>query len=209
MSGVKSTRSGAQSDQTLSSGSLSEYDVEIDNLLDDSNTGHYLLEDLRDSEVKQPPLFSLHTASHKQTRKMVSLFIADLPREDSSDAVRESQISLRSFSQDRTTRLVNAIHRLRTIRHPGIIRYKSAFEEGGKVVVVTEPVTPLHRVIRMLPVEEVGLGLFSLLVSLLKTVSSILCSNDPIFKISSIRKQSSSCMDKDFLTMQFLQSRVL
>ncbi|KAI9364013.1 hypothetical protein DFJ73DRAFT_810638 [Zopfochytrium polystomum] len=105
------------------------------------------------------PLFRLHSARHKATFTLVSLFVARKADLDPDTKVPEPL----EKAEKRRVLLLNAIHRLKTIRHPGIVKYKDSFEDDGKYVVVTEPVVPLWNMVQMLSQEEVALGIYNLL----------------------------------------------
>ena len=57
------------------------------------------------------------------------------------------------------------LQRLRTIRHPGILKYIDGDETETATVIVTEPVIPLALAIASIAPEQICLGIYSILVS--------------------------------------------
>ncbi|KAJ3192315.1 Protein-associating with the carboxyl-terminal domain of ezrin [Irineochytrium annulatum] len=109
-------------------------------------------------------LWTLWDAVHKVTGEKVSIFYCQLDNK----------------LVDRTI-LISSLQRLKTIRHPGIIRYKEAqfgdkFGENS-LFLVTEPVFPLRRILKALPQEEVAIGLHGLLKTIKFLHSQHLCHN--------------------------------
>ena len=65
---------------------------------------------------------------------------------------------------DRYNLIQHAVKKLKTIRHPGIIKFVQAQVEPSGIFIVTEPVKPLSSVIKGMQADEVCLGIYSLLV---------------------------------------------
>ncbi|KAJ3200669.1 hypothetical protein HDU82_008706 [Entophlyctis luteolus] len=61
--------------------------------------------------------------------------------------------------------IFNTLQRFKTIRHPGIIKFRDAIFTDTYLYLITEPVIPLSRVWRELPPEETALGIHALLMS--------------------------------------------
>ncbi|KAI8913904.1 hypothetical protein DFJ77DRAFT_431250, partial [Powellomyces hirtus] len=55
------------------------------------------------------------------------------------------------------------LQRLRTIRHPGIIKFINGQADDKGVVMVTEPVTPLSETLATLPEEDICVGLYNVI----------------------------------------------
>ncbi|KAI9190760.1 uncharacterized protein BJ171DRAFT_590953 [Polychytrium aggregatum] len=87
--------------------------------------------------ISEASSFDLHRAVHKESGRRVSVFI----------------YKTKNVLTDRGL-LHNAVKRLKTIRHPGIIKFHHAELHDQDVVVVTEPVTPLSQLLSVLPPEE-------------------------------------------------------
>ncbi|KAJ3412366.1 Protein-associating with the carboxyl-terminal domain of ezrin [Chytridiales sp. JEL 0842] len=102
-----------------------------------------------------PPLYSLHNATHKASGTPVSVFSYNL---SSANATQGSSGPV----PDKAI-LENALQRLKTIRHPGIIKYREADIGDTFMYIVTEPVIPLSRILSALSEEEVAMGLYSIL----------------------------------------------
>ncbi|KAJ3330624.1 Protein-associating with the carboxyl-terminal domain of ezrin [Blyttiomyces sp. JEL0837] len=115
--------------------------------------------------------YTLHNATHKSTGELTSIFICKLRsettwRDGSSTNKAEKAI------------LSNALQRLKTLRHPGIIKFKESFLDENAFFLVTERVTPLTRFIKSLPDEEVAIGIYNLLKTVGFLHANQLCHNN-------------------------------
>lgn len=57
-----------------------------------------------------------------------------------------------------------ALQKLKTLRHPGIIKFVQAQVQPTELVIVTEPVVPLKSVLKGLHADDICLGIYGLLV---------------------------------------------
>ncbi|KAJ3084966.1 Protein-associating with the carboxyl-terminal domain of ezrin [Quaeritorhiza haematococci] len=117
----------------------------------------------QNSDGKSGLSFKLYRAIHKPTGKQASVFIYRLRQDDENFGLRLLQ---------------NAVKRIKTIRHPGIIKFLHSQIDESTVFVATEPVTPLARVVDALPGEEICLGLFNVLKAVDFLHTQHLCHNN-------------------------------
>ncbi|KND00058.1 SCY1 protein kinase [Spizellomyces punctatus DAOM BR117] len=94
--------------------------------------------------------FNLHRAVNKATGQPASVFTFRKIRGQPDDG-------------DDVAVLGKAVQRLRTIRHPGIIKFINADLDQNGVFIATEPVTPLSKVLDSLSPEEVSMGIYNIL----------------------------------------------
>ncbi len=97
--------------------------------------------------------FSLHIGHDLDTRAPVSVFCYE--RGNLTAPEEQARIS---------TYLGNAVRKLRTIRHPGLVRFLASHVTEVGIRVVTEPVIPFAQALLRLSPEQVCLGICSLLV---------------------------------------------
>jgi hypothetical protein len=58
------------------------------------------------------------------------------------------------------------MQRVKTLRHPSIIKFKDAILGDDCALLVTEPVIPLSYVLLSLPMEEIIIGIYNILVKI-------------------------------------------
>ncbi|KAJ3210569.1 Protein-associating with the carboxyl-terminal domain of ezrin [Dinochytrium kinnereticum] len=109
------------------------------------------------SETAHPQTYSIWNAVHKSTGESVCVFYCYL----TSHPDGKGKAGLVD-PRDRPL-ILNGIQKLKTIRHPGIIRFKDSEVMGDNVYLVTEPVIPLRNILRALPPEEILIGIHMLL----------------------------------------------
>ncbi|KAJ3112085.1 hypothetical protein HDU96_004954 [Phlyctochytrium bullatum] len=100
--------------------------------------------------------FTLWNAVHKQTGETVSVF-------HYTQSAGTSRSKEGCVSQGNWQLVLNNIQRLKTIRHPGVLRYKDSAIDNENAILATEAVIPLKNILRVLPPEEVLIGVHSLL----------------------------------------------
>ncbi len=60
--------------------------------------------------------------------------------------------------------------RLKTVRHHGVVKYLASIETAEEFIVATEHVLPLSLVLNSMSFEEVLLGLYQLIVSIIRVI---------------------------------------
>jgi SCY1-like protein 1 len=92
-------------------------------------------------------------------------------------------------NEDRLAAARNALKRLKTLRHPGVLRYVDGVENDGTIFMVTEAVQPLPlasyssaRSSESHPAELIAWGLHQLVVRSIVTTSSA----PPLFSVPGI-----------------------
>lgn len=117
-------------------------------------------------------LFKYIQVHHKQTREPFGLFIRQRTPNDLLDTVFFENAIMVSLNKwvctnvlmtSRETRTY--IKKLKTIRHPGIIKYLNSEISPSGIFVLTEPVRPLSAVISELGAEEICVGIYHIIVS--------------------------------------------
>ncbi len=119
-----------------------------------SNTSpfHYAVRDTIWGASSVTP-YSLHVGQDLGTRAPVSVFVY----ERGNLAAPEEQARISAF-------LGNAVRKLRTIRHPGLLRFLASHVTEVGIRVATEPVIPFAQALFRLSPEQLCLGICSLLV---------------------------------------------
>ncbi|KAJ3245190.1 Protein-associating with the carboxyl-terminal domain of ezrin [Chytriomyces hyalinus] len=151
----------------------------------DSKMRHFFhKDDYHSFQNYSPPdsiLFTHFNAVEKSTNAMVSIF---------TYAFRENDVASKraSIGYDATVPIKptlpekwiisNALQRLKTLRHPGILKFKEAIMTNSYLYVITEPVIPLSRILNELPPEEVALGVHSVLKTVSFLHANSLCHNN-------------------------------
>ncbi|KAJ3017982.1 Protein-associating with the carboxyl-terminal domain of ezrin [Thoreauomyces humboldtii] len=102
-------------------------------------------------DQKGASAFTVQRAATKANNSPVTVFSYKSPSAQDAGAVDNAKI------------LGKAVQRLKTIRHPGIIKFIKAQADDKGVCIVTEPVTPLAEVLATLPAEEICMGLFNVI----------------------------------------------
>ncbi|TPX35889.1 hypothetical protein SmJEL517_g01800 [Synchytrium microbalum] len=122
-------------------------------------------------QIHQPPLL-------KQKNTVLELYLFSASAKDPKE---KSQASVFEYHtrKDSVEWVKSSVHRLRLIRHPGIIKFISVQEESSDVVrIVTEPVLPLRMLLNTLSQEHVILGIRQIIETLEFLHSEKLCHNN-------------------------------
>ncbi|KAJ1567873.1 Protein-associating with the carboxyl-terminal domain of ezrin, partial [Cladochytrium tenue] len=115
---------------------------------------------LNDPSAGGSALFLLYGARNRLTDEKVSVFVSTFDWDGTGPFDAKGQWT-------RDGAVFNAMQRLKTLRHPGIVKYKDSFVSAKRLHVVTEPVVPLWNMIGSLAAEEIGMGLYNILVGAL------------------------------------------
>ncbi|KAJ3026587.1 UNVERIFIED_CONTAM: Protein-associating with the carboxyl-terminal domain of ezrin [Siphonaria sp. JEL0065] len=122
-------------------------------------------------------MYTHYNAVEKETKEMVSIFTYGFTEKRDVGGAGKPSFAVKTKLPEKWI-IINALQRLKTIRHPGIIKFKEAILTEAYLYVITEPVIPLSRMWNELPAEEIALGIFSTL----KTISFLhnhnLCHNN-------------------------------
>ncbi|KAI9331881.1 hypothetical protein BDR26DRAFT_1010801 [Obelidium mucronatum] len=120
-------------------------------------------------------MFTHYNAIEKETKEMVSIFTYGFTEKRGGD----NPSSKRNHNKlPEKWIIINALQRLKTLRHPGIIKFKEAILTEAYLYVITEPVVPLARMWNEIPAEEVALGIYSTLKTISFLHSKQLCHNN-------------------------------
>ncbi|KAJ3153399.1 hypothetical protein HDU86_005229 [Geranomyces michiganensis] len=97
------------------------------------------------------PLWTLHEGTKKDDRTAVSVFVFDVAR-----------------NRDKLPLARNALKKCRTIRHPDMLRVLEGVETDNKIIIGTEPVTPLsvHNPLGDLNPNLIAWGIYKLAMAL-------------------------------------------
>ncbi|KAI8619590.1 hypothetical protein BC830DRAFT_1103583 [Chytriomyces sp. MP71] len=126
-------------------------------------------------------LFTHYNAVEKESNQTVSIFTYAF--RDNEDARRASTIGYDCVVPIKPKLpekwiISNALQRLKTLRHPGILKFKDAILTSVNLYVITEPVIPLARVWNELPPEEIAVGLHRILRAVSFLHDNSLCHNN-------------------------------
>ncbi|KAJ3278364.1 Protein-associating with the carboxyl-terminal domain of ezrin [Borealophlyctis nickersoniae] len=127
------------------------------------------------SSVSPPPVstspFTIHRAVHKSSGSEAVVFAVRFGKGGAAgDGDKVKGVSREA--------IVNAVQRLKTIRHPGVIKFVDADILPAIVLVVTEPVVPLMHVLDSFAPEAICLGIFGVLKTVDFLHSQGLCHNN-------------------------------
>ncbi|KAJ3295158.1 Protein-associating with the carboxyl-terminal domain of ezrin [Rhizoclosmatium sp. JEL0117] len=118
-------------------------------------------------------VFTHYNAIEKESNQMVSIFTYGFSERRDSSVTNEVKAKL-----PEKWIIVNALQRFRTLRHPGIIKFREAILTDYFLYVITEPVIPLARLWNELPSEEIALGIYSTLKTISFLHNNELCHNN-------------------------------
>ncbi|CAO3585997.1 unnamed protein product [Absidia cylindrospora] len=92
-------------------------------------------------EFYDHPFWSLHHGTKKEDGSPVSMFVFDC-----------------SKHRDRIQMAGNAFKRLRTLRHPDLLKYLDGVENEQAIMFVTDPVEPLSNQLAQDPIKTLSFG---------------------------------------------------
>ncbi|KAJ3072700.1 Protein-associating with the carboxyl-terminal domain of ezrin [Podochytrium sp. JEL0797] len=135
-------------------------------------------------------MYTHYNAVEKETNAMVSIFTYGFSQKRHGESALKETDAKRKLPEKWI--IINALQRLKTIRHPGIIKFKEAILTENYLYVITEPVIPLSKMWNDLPAEEIALGIHRTLQTVQFLHNNELCHNNLQFSslYVSVRERS-------------------